>query len=143
MKKILIIIFFCVFLCGCQNKTPQDAVKNYLEQYRNFTKEVTNNLKEKIDTLKLTTEEKSESFLAMKKQFVYLKYKIRNTNYQGDEAIVTADVNVFDYRNYNKEPKRITYTLEFHCYYENDTWLIYEPEEETIAKIYGLYDCKA
>ena len=78
----------------------------------------------------------------MKKQFVSLKYKIRNTNYQGDEAIVTADVNVFDYRNYNKEPKRITYTLEFHCYYENDTWLIYEPEEETIAKIYGLYNSK-
>ena len=71
MKK-LIVLFISLFVivgCSCSKQmTAKDAVKDYLEQ----NEEV------------------------LKKQYKNLKYKITNETYDGDEALVSVTITVFD-----------------------------------------------
>ena len=165
MKRKILFLVVCIFcLCGCTNNAPKDAVQEYLEKYRNFTSEVEENLQKNISEEDFTEEQQEQYLLIMKRQFVSLEYQIKEEIFNGDRAKVFVDITVFDYHasirdaleekseqdNYidiqlkkmNEETKRTKYTLEFYTYYENDSWLLEQPDEETLQKIEGITDLK-
>ena len=147
MKKRIVLIL-CLFLTlGCSAKKPEEAVRKYLEEYRNFSKNVENLVTQEAINLSLTEEEQRIFFLTMKKQFVHLEYKIKEVFYNGSQASVKVDITVYDFSSYqdvekslekmSQEKQRTKYTLTFKAYLEEE-WHIEKPNEETIRKIMGF-----
>lgn len=152
MKKIFILfVIIPIFTCGCNNKTPRETVKNYLENYRNFTNEVENNLINCINNYVLNDKIKKNYLLLFKKQFVNLNYTIKDIIYNGNKANVIVDITVFDYKDTNlsndieilkinfKQESLIKYTIDFKVKKENKIWKLENVTEEQIKKIMGIY----
>ena len=162
MKKYL--VFFLCILClvGCTNKSSKEAVIEYLEKYRNFTAEIEESLMKDLESVNWTKEQKEKYILLMKKQFVNLKYKIKEEIYNGEEATVIVDITVYNYHNskrealkeqdesqnyidkvlekMNNETHTIKYTLVFKTNYKEGVWVLEQPSEETLKKIEGIYN---
>ena len=162
MKKYL--VFFLCILClvGCTNKSSKEAVIEYLEKYRNFTAEIEESLMKDLESVNWTKEQKEKYILLMKKQFVNLKYKIKEEIYNGEEATVLVDITVYNYHNskrealkeqdesqnyidkvlekMNNETHTIKYTLVFKTNYKEGVWVLEQPSEETLKKIEGIYN---
>lgn len=162
MKKYLV-FFLCIFcLVGCTNKSSKEAVIEYLEKYRNFTAEIEESLMKDLESVNWTKEQKEKYILLMKKQFVNLKYKIKEEIYNGEEATVLVDITVYNYHNskrealkeqdesqnyidkvlekMNNETHTIKYTLVFKTNYKEGVWVLEQPSEETLKKIEGIYN---
>lgn len=162
MKKYLV-FFLCIFcLVGCTNKSSKEAVIEYLEKYRNFTAEIEESLMKDLESVNWTKEQKEKYILLMKKQFVNLKYKIKEEIYNGEEATVLVDITVYNYHNskrealkeqdesqnyidkvlekMNNETHTIKYTLVFKINYKEGVWVLEQPSEETLKKIEGVYN---
>ncbi len=162
MKKYLV-FFLCIFcLVGCTNKSSKEAVIEYLEKYRNFTAEIEESLMKDLESVIWTKEQKEKYILLMKKQFVNLKYKIKEEIYNGEEATVLVDITVYNYHNskrealkeqdesqnyidkvlekMNNETHTIKYTLVFKTNYKEGVWVLEQPSEETLKKIEGIYN---
>ncbi len=161
MKKWIFIICCCLFLCGCTKIHAKDAVIDYLEKYRNFTTEIEDSLVDSLKEKDFTEEQKEQYILVMKKQFVNLTYKIKEEVFNGDEATIFVDITIYNYQNsikealkesnkeenyinaqlekMSKEKRRTTYTIALKTKYENNSWVMEQPNEETLKKIYGTY----
>ena len=162
MKKYLV-FFLCIFcLVGCTNKSSKEAVIEYLEKYRNFTAEIEESLMKDLESVNWTKEQKEKYILLMKKQFVNLKYKIKEEIYNGEKATVLVDITVYNYHNskrealkeqdesqnyidkvlekMNNETHTIKYTLVFKTNYKEGVWVLEQPSEETLKKIEGIYN---
>lgn len=96
MKKILIAIVTCFLLVGCMDNKASDAVKNYLNQYRNLSDNVIADLGHLTDTQNLNEKQKEDYKKIMKKQYQDLQYEIVEEEYDGDKATVTAKITVYD-----------------------------------------------
>lgn len=98
MKKLSLILITLVAAvgCACTMTKASDAVKEYLGKYNNHDSEILVELDELVKEENLT-EEQAESYKdLMKKQYTDLKYEIVNETYNGDEAIVTTKITVYD-----------------------------------------------
>ena len=162
MKKFALFFLCLFFLVGCTNKSSKEAVVEYLEKYRNFTTEIEQSLMKDLEKKDWTKEEKEKYILLMKKQFVNLKYNIKEEIYNGEEATVLVDITVYNYHNskrealkeqdgsqnyienvlekMNKETKTIKYTSSFKTYYKENAWVLEQPSEETLKKLEGIYN---
>ena len=147
MKKRIVLVL-CLFLTlGCSAKKPEEAVRKYLEEYRNFSKNVENLVTQEAINLSLTEEEQRIFFLTMKKQFVHLEYKIKEVFYNGSQASVKVDITVYDFSSYqnikkdlekmSQEKRRVKYTIIFTTHLEKE-WQVKELTDETIQKIMGF-----
>lgn len=98
MKKVLILIIAGLFLvgCGCMDDKASDAVKSYLDQYRNLNDNVIGDLEELVDKQTLSEDQKKVYKTIMEKQYKDLKYEIVKEDYDGDTAKVTAKITVYD-----------------------------------------------
>lgn len=107
MKKLLILFgsLFLIVGCGCtKDMTAKDAVDNYLEKYRSHDEEVIKALDEYIDGEKDLSDSQKDTYKeVLKKQYKNLKYKVTNETYDGDEALVTVKITVFDLYKAQKE----------------------------------------
>lgn len=107
MKKI-IILFLSLFMivgCGCQNNmTAKQAVESYLERYRTHDEAIINALDDYVASEDNLTDEQKETYKeVLKKQYKNLKYKVTNETYDGEEALVTVTITVFDLYRVQKE----------------------------------------
>ena len=160
----LCLLFFIFLLSGCVSNDAKTPVKDYLNAYQNHSDKVTVSLNELINNENLTKEQQDIYELIMKKQYVDLAYHIDNVTYNGNKAIVTATIEVYDYNhskeealkeyentpelNYKdlqltymkRENKRIKYTLSFSVYLDNDKWVIENPDYITLQKIHGVFN---
>ncbi len=159
-----IFLFLCLFLfSGCVSNNAKTPVIDYLNAYQNHSKKVTSSLNELIQNENLNAKQQEIYALIMKKQYVDLKYHIDNVTYDGDKALVSATIEVYDYNNavkkaneayetnkeqsykdlqldyMKKENKRIKYTLTFPVYLDNDTWKLENPNYITLQKIHGIF----
>ena len=98
MKKIIGIILssFILFGCSCSDMGARNAVTDYLSQYNNLTDEVLDDLEKTIAGEDLTDEGIEKYKAVIKKQYQDLKYEIVNEKYNGDQAIITAKISVYD-----------------------------------------------
>lgn len=164
MLMRLCLLFFIFLLSGCVSNDAKTPVKDYLNAYQNHSDKVTVSLNELIKNENLTKEQQDIYELIMKKQYVDLAYHIDNVTYNGNKAIVTATIEVYDYNhskeealkeyennpelNYKdlqltymkRENKRIKYTLSFSAYLDNDKWVLENPDYITLQKIHGVFN---
>lgn len=107
MKKWIIFLGMCLLLLtGCVQNLARDPVTHYLELYRNHSDEVTSSLQTLIRDENLLAEQQDLYALIMKKQYVDLEYKVVNETYNGDQAIVTVLITVYDYQHSKDEARQ-------------------------------------
>lgn len=98
MKKIFLFLVTIVIAAGCMFSISKasDAVKDYLDKYKNQDAEVLVELDELVKEENLTESQQELYKEVMKKQYSDLKYDIVSEEYNGDEAIVTTKITVYD-----------------------------------------------
>lgn len=100
MKKILLGLLV-VSLTACTlgtSNAPKEKVKEFLDKYKNQDSEVLSDLDESISS-EYTGEYKERYKTIMVNQYKNMDYKITDEIVDGDTAIVTADITVYDYAN--------------------------------------------
>ena len=105
MKKIIgiitsLILVLCLTGCGDSAKI---AVDNYLAKYNALDDDVLNDMNDIVLKENLSEENKEVYIALFKKQYSNLTYKITKEQYDGDEAIVSANITVYDYYKVQKE----------------------------------------
>ena len=98
MKK-LITIFFVILLSACSlnmNNSPKAKVKELLDKYKNQDSSVITNLDDVIDS-EYEGEYKDRYKSLILNQYKNLEYKITDEVIDGDTAIVSVDVTVYNY----------------------------------------------
>ena len=131
MKKIFALLGVCLCLvgCGCTEEKATDAVKDYLNQYRNLGDTVMTDLATLVDSEDLSDDQKEVYKEVLKKQYQDLTYKIVEEEYDGDKAEVEVIVTVYDL--YKAQSDAATYLSnnlsEFNDEdYDNDKYLDYK-----------------
>ena len=103
MKKILTVFLALFILTGCDfakniNNTPNRKVEDFLNKYQRLDSEVLKGLDDVIEHENILNKEQSEAYRKlMKKHYQDLVYEIKNEKEDGDNAIVTVEVEVTDY----------------------------------------------
>lgn len=122
MKKILLIIITAFLLIGCMDNKASDAVKNYLNQYRNLNDNVIADLGELTDSQNLSDKQKETYTKIMKKQYQDLQYEIVEEEYDGDRATVTAKITVYDLYKVQEDADTYMNTNMEEFYDDNDVY---------------------
>lgn len=98
MKKIILVISL-ILLTGCGSiNTAKTPVEQYLMSYQNLEYDVLSDIERVIEEENnLNDAQKSLYRDILKKQYSDLNYEITSEAYDGDFAIVSVDVHVYDY----------------------------------------------
>ncbi len=121
MKKILMILTVFVsviLLSGCtMDNTPTKKVENFLNNYRNLDNSVTSQMDKMINTDNLMSADQKTAYGdVLKRQYQDLTYTIKDERIDGDNATVTAEIEVYDFYKvtndattyYNEHPKEFS-----------------------------------
>lgn len=129
MKKILIIISLLV-LCGCYGSTPTKEVENYFTKYQTKPEEMLNDIERIVDFSNYSDKQKEEQLNIIKNNYQNLEYIIKNEEVNANKAIVTVEINVYDYNKSLKEilEYRDNYIGEFMSdgYYDESKYIDYK-----------------
>ncbi len=108
MKKIIaFILALCLFTgCSCGLNSASGAVKKYFNNYRNYDESVEKSLKDTMDTMSLTNDQKEKYEEIFKEQYKKLKYEIVDEKYDGDKATVDVKITVYDLYASQKESEK-------------------------------------
>ena len=107
--KRFIIYFSCIMsiilLAGCSmDNTPTKRVEKFLDNYTSNNETVLGQLKEMVDSDSLMTDEQKTTYSdIMKRQYKDMTYEIKDEVIDGNNATVTAEIEVYDYYKVNKE----------------------------------------
>ena len=105
MKKVLLVIMglFLTVGCSCSNDLAADAVEKYLDNYKALSDSVLTDIDDLIEREELNDKEKDAYKEVLKRQYRDLNYTILNEDYDGDTAIVSAKITVYDLYKSTKE----------------------------------------
>ena len=100
MKK-LIGIGLCILLCGCNDlsNTPTKKTEEFLKKYQSLDSSVLTDLDNVLN--EDTTLNESQKVMyedIMKKHYQNLAYEIKEETIDGDEAVVTVEISVTDFK---------------------------------------------
>lgn len=101
MKKKIMLFGICLILlittaCSMGN-TPTSAVERVLSKYNTNDEEILVELDDYVNDSTLTNEQSKKYKDVYLKQFKDMKYEIKEEKIDGDTAIVTAQITVYDY----------------------------------------------
>lgn len=103
MKKILIVLCAILLFTGCScsmnDNKPDEAVETFFEKYRSKDDDIITQLKETIENEDLTDDEQEKYRDLMEKQYDQFAYVIKDTNEEDDNATVTVELTVLNYRS--------------------------------------------
>jgi len=103
MKKLfLAIVMFLIVVTGCNTttSTPTRRVEDFMMKYQGLDSEVLNQLDRVVaNDSTMNDEQKKDYTTLMKKQYQNLSYKIKDEKIENDTAVVTVDIDVYDYRS--------------------------------------------
>lgn len=171
MKKLCLFLITLIAAvgCACTMSKASDGVKEYLGKFNNHDSEILVELDALVEEENLTEEQSKSYKELMKKQYSDLKYEIEEEIYNGDEAMVTTKITVYDlysaqkeaenYRDENidefddeekfldykieqmtKSDKRIEYTIDFKVIKKDNKWVVENVSTEDLEKIHGIYN---
>lgn len=112
MKKIILTILGIFLMTGCSFSAsilPTKAVEDLLGKYQAYDTDISSQLRDVVTNQNLTDVEKTKYEALMKKQYQNLTYNIKKVKLNGDSAIVTTEIEVF---NYNKTKETVEAYLE-------------------------------
>ena len=101
MKKIIILIFSIFLFVGCDDvmNTPTKRVEEFLGKYQTMDSAVISDLDATIEANQYLNEEsKKEYEKALKRQYQNLSYKVKDENYNGNNATVEIEIEVYNYK---------------------------------------------
>ena len=104
MKKLLSILLILFTLVGCSMlNSPTKEVEKFLTKYQTLSNDVLTDLELSVESENLSSTNKVTYMDVMKRNYQDLKYEVTNENINGDEAIVTVKVTVYDLYKAMKE----------------------------------------
>lgn len=163
MKKILLIIFSFTMLVGCSlGNTPTSRVEDMLTRYQMVNDDIDTSYTNLTNDTNLNQDIRDGYEDAIKMQYKKLSYEVKDEVIDGDNANVTIEIEVMNYKSaidkYNRadyevnkyhelildEMKRtkemVTYTLDITLTKDkNDTWNIDNLNIENRNKLLGIY----
>lgn len=140
LLKVSLFIFTLALLSACTfRNTAKTPIENYLKSYQNLTSEVLLDMEKVIKSETLTDKQKDEYRAILKRQYQDLKYEITDEKYNGDEAVVTAKIEVYDLYKIEKNSSEYLKTNSDKFYdttgkYDNSKYLDYKLEQMKMAK---------
>ena len=101
MKKIIYIVLSLLLLCGCNDlsNTPTKKTEEFLKKYQSLDNSVLTDLDNVLN--EDTTLNESQKVMyedIMKKHYQNLVYEIKDETIDGDEAVVTVEISVTDFK---------------------------------------------
>lgn len=106
-RKIIILVSLLVVLAGCgitsATTSPKRVVEDLFGKYQALDNTVLDQLDTVIASENLTTVQKNDYEELMRKQYQNLTYTIKNEVVNGDKAIVTVEIEVYDFAKTNAE----------------------------------------
>ena len=170
MKKFLILLLSSLMLAGGSvaedvDNTDTKEGENYLSKYQEMDEDVIGDLDDIIDFGNDNNDEYKD---IIKSNYQKMTYKVKNEEIDGDNAVVTVEIDVIDYTKgldeidnyYNensdefnddnsfdkyrldkfKEIKdKTTYTIDFTLTRINKKWNLDNPTSDIRNKISGMY----
>jgi len=166
-KKLLLFALPILFiiLVGCEMaNTPTSKVEDLFTKYQKLDTDIDNGINNILDEQNLSESQKERYRDILEKQYKNLTYQIKEETIDGDNAIVTAEIEVtdlkksleglvFDSTIYTKETfdeerlnrlekakDKVKYTLDLTLTRgTNDEWKLNALTNEQIKKIQGMY----
>ena len=168
MKKIISIFIFLLLLVGCSlSNTPTAQVEDLLSKYQMLDSDIKSGIDNVVMGESLTNEQQERYRKIIEKQYKNLMYEIKDEEIDGNNAEITVEIEVMDYKKivneitssyqvqnnftveeYNntkldaleKVKDKVTYTIEFDVIKDKDgNWKLTSLDNETIKKIQGMY----
>lgn len=124
MKKIILLtILLLVSGCGLLDisNTPTKKVEEYLNKYQILDESILNDLDNVIRRKDKLDNNENEYREIIKRQYKELEYKIKDERIDGDEAIVTAEITVYDLTKVINDSEKYK-TENITEFYENDKY---------------------
>lgn len=105
ITSFLLCVILLLTISGCSlSNTPTMRVEKFLDSYKNKDKNVLTELKEMIDSDGLMNDNQKDDYSnIIKKQYSDLTYDIKDEKIDGNKAVVTAEIEVYDFYKTNKE----------------------------------------
>ena len=100
MKKILLVISLVILLVGCESvmNNPTKRVETFLNKYQIMDSEVLSQLDDTLNNDTTLSDKQKEKYRdVMKKQYQNLTYTIKDEEVDGNDAIVTVEIEVYDF----------------------------------------------
>lgn len=171
MKKKLIFGMFLVSLLfiftGCTDlmNTPTKRVEELFSKYQTLDKDITKEIDTLVKSENLTDEEANRYRNIIEKQYKMLVYDVKDEKIDGDNATVTVQIEVLDYKsaiqkvdlnyqddNYDKikytqdklealeqTKDKVTYTIEVPLVKKDKKWQVSNLSNDDLKKIQGMY----
>lgn len=165
MKKIFVLVVITLLLVGCDMaNTPTSMVDDLFSKYQKLDNDIDSGIDSVLDEQNLTSEHRDRYRKLLENQYKNLSYEIKNETIDGNNAIVTVEIEVIDYKQavsdltfdstiYTKESfdeeklnrlenanNKVTYTLDLSFTKDDDNkWKINALTNEQIKKIQGMY----
>ncbi len=168
MKKILTIFLFMFLLVGCSlSNSPTSKVEDLLSKYQRLDSDIKDGINDVIETESLNNTQKERYRKLIEKQYKNLTYQIKDEKVDGNTAIITAEIEVMDYKkavtdtnskyqgldnytveeyndtkldNLEKTKEKVTYTIDFEVTKDDSgNWKLSSLDNETIKKIQGMF----
>ncbi len=100
MKKILLVISLVILLVGCESvmNNPTKRVETFLNKYQIMDSEVLSQLDDTLNNDTTLSDKQKEKYRdVMKKQYQNLTYTIKDEEVDGNDAVVTVEIEVYDF----------------------------------------------
>ncbi len=104
MKKVLLLMLLTLFIVGCSIKnTPRTKVDELFKKYQNLDEDVLSDLELTSESSMFTEEQKPAYISAIRRQYTDMTYEITDEKIDGDVAVVTVNLEVYDLYKAQKE----------------------------------------
>ena len=164
-KKIFILSVLLLLLVGCgMANTPTSKVEELLMKYQKVDSDISSGINDVIAEQNFTEDHANRYRDLLTKQYRNLSYDVKDEVIDGNDATVTVQIEVVDYKNaigdltfdstiYTKETydeeklyrlenakNKVTYTLDLTLTKSDDgVWKLNALTNEQIKKIQGMY----
>ena len=161
MKKIMVFLVFLFVMVGCSlNNNPNSKVEELLGKYQSLDSSIIISASMLSNDNNLNNKWENKYIDVIKKQYSNMGYEIKDTKEDGDKAVVTAEIEVVNYKkvinsmtgDVNFEYHRrlinklksandkVTYTIEFNLTKDNKgNWEVDSLNNDMENKLLGIY----
>ncbi len=106
MKKLFKVFLFILILVGCTKEMPNKKVEELFSKYQQLDEEVLKELEFSMELNPLNEQQKNIYRDLMRRQYKDLEYTIKKEVINKEDATVTVEIEVYDYRAAIKEAEK-------------------------------------